>query len=98
MKILCDQNVPRPLVKLLTGHEVRRAAELGWAELKNGNLLAACENAGFDLLLSGDKTMQHEQSFASRKNRLGLHVGQSLANREELHSGDPGSHHPRQTR
>ena len=67
MKILCDQNVPRPLVKLLTGHEVRRAAELGWAELKNGNLLAACENAGFDLLFSGDKTMQHEQSFASRK-------------------------------
>ena len=98
MKILCDQNVPRPLVKLLTGHKVRRAAELGWAELKNVNLLAACENAGFDLLLSGDKTMRHEQNFASRKNRLGLHVGQPLANREELYSGDPGSHYPRQTR
>jgi len=67
VKILCDQNVPRPLVQLLAGHEVKRAAELGWAELKNGNLLAACEDAGFDVLLSGDKTMEHEQNFASRK-------------------------------
>jgi hypothetical protein len=66
VKILCDQNVPRPLVKLLTGHQVKRAAELGWAELKNGKLLAACEGAGFDLLLSGDKTMQHEQNLSSR--------------------------------
>ncbi len=67
MKILCDQNVPRPLVKYLTGHEVTRAAQLGWAELKNGNLLTACEDAGFDVLLSGDKTIRHEQNLTHRK-------------------------------
>jgi len=67
VKILCDQNVPRPLVKLLAGHEVKRAAELGWAELKNGNLLAACEDAAFDVLLSGDKTIRYVQNIASRK-------------------------------
>jgi hypothetical protein len=59
--------VPRPLAKLLVGHEVKRAAELGWAELKNGMLLTAGESAGFDVLLSGDKTIPHEQNMVARK-------------------------------
>ena len=67
MKVLLDQNVPRPLAKLLVGHEVIRTAELGWAELQNGMLLAAGESAGFDVLLSGDKTIPHEQNMAARK-------------------------------
>ena len=67
MKVLLDQNVLRPLAKLLAGHEVTRAAQLGWAELKNGMLLIAAENAGFDVLLSGDKTIPHEQNMTDRK-------------------------------
>ena len=62
-----DQNVPRPLVRFLAAHEVKRAAELGWAELRNGALLSAAEIAGFDVLLSGDKTIRHEQNMAGRK-------------------------------
>ena len=62
-----DQNVPRPLARFLVAHEVKRAAELGWAELKNGALLAAAETAGFHVLLSGDKTIRHEQNMAGRK-------------------------------
>jgi hypothetical protein len=67
LKILLDQNVPRPLARLLSGHDVKRAAELGWAELKNGMLLTAGENAGFDVLLSGDKTIPYEQNMTGRK-------------------------------
>ena len=67
MRVLFDQNVPRPLAKLLLGHEVKRAAELGWAELKNGALLNVAENAGFDVLLSGDKTIPQEQNMVARK-------------------------------
>jgi hypothetical protein len=68
LKILLDQNVPRPLVPFLGVHQVTRASELGWSELKNGALLTAAERAGFDVLLSGDKTIQHdEQNMAGRK-------------------------------
>jgi hypothetical protein len=67
LKILFDQNVPRPLVRFLVAHDVKRATELGWDELKNGALLAAAESAGFDVLLSGDKTIRHEQNMAARK-------------------------------
>jgi len=47
--------------------EVTRAGEPGWSELKNGALPSAAEIAGFDVLLSGDKMIQHEQNMAGRK-------------------------------
>ncbi len=34
------------------------AEGLGWARLKNAELLNAAEAAGFDVLLSSDKTIQ----------------------------------------
>ena len=37
MKVLFDQNVPRPLQRYLTGHDVKRTDELGWSELTNGD-------------------------------------------------------------
>jgi len=46
---------------------VKRAAELGWPELKNGLLLTAAENAGFDVLLAGDKTIRHQQNRTARR-------------------------------
>ena len=67
MKVLFDQNVPRPLLRYLVAHDVKRARELGWDELQNGDLLAAAESAGFDILLSGDKTIRHEQNMVGRK-------------------------------
>jgi len=67
LKVLFDQNVPRPLVRFLAPHSVKRAAELGWDELKNGLLLTAAEDAGFDVLLSGDKTIRHEQNMDGRR-------------------------------
>lgn len=51
MLILFDQATPVPLKPYLVGHEIRTAAEQGWDRLKNGDLLNAAENAGFDLLL-----------------------------------------------
>jgi hypothetical protein len=65
--VLFDQNVPRPLARLLTECEVKRAAELGWSRLTNGLLLNSAEAAGYDVLLSGDKTIRHEQNMAGRK-------------------------------
>jgi hypothetical protein len=37
--ILLDQNIARAVAKLLPGHDVRSAADQGWQELTNGELL-----------------------------------------------------------
>jgi hypothetical protein len=67
MRILFDQATPRPLRPYLAGHTVRTAAEEGWDRLRNGDLLSAAENAGFDLLLTTDRNMQYQQNIAGRK-------------------------------
>jgi hypothetical protein len=46
---------------------VRTAAQQGWGMLKNGELLAAAEAEGFDVLLTTDKNMRYQQNLAERK-------------------------------
>ena len=65
--MLFDHNVPSPLERYFRAHEVGLADALGWAKLKNGELLTAAEQAGFDVLLSGDQTIRHEQNMANRR-------------------------------
>jgi len=63
VKILFDANTPAPLARFLRGHEVVRADELGWQGLENGALLAAAEEAGFDVLLTCDQNVPYQQNF-----------------------------------
>ncbi|HWG17654.1 MAG TPA: hypothetical protein VN678_07300 [Acidobacteriaceae bacterium] len=67
MKILFDQNVPRALVSYLTKHEVVRSAELGWEELRNGELLLKSEDAAFDVLITCDQNLEYHQRVTDRK-------------------------------
>ena len=46
---------------------MRTAARQGWDTLKNGELLAAAEADGFDVLLTTDKNMRYQQNLAGRK-------------------------------
>jgi hypothetical protein len=55
LKIVFDQGVPVPLRSRLVGHEIATAYQLGWSALKNGELIAATEKAGYDLLLTTDQ-------------------------------------------
>jgi hypothetical protein len=64
--VLLDHNVPRPVRRLLAGHEVRTTAEMGWDRLTNGELLDAAEREGFDVLVTGDKGIRHQQRLAGR--------------------------------
>ncbi len=66
-RVLADHNVPSPLLRLLKAFEVKRAAEYGWSKLKNGKLLTAVEKAGFDVLLTGDKSLPDENEISGRK-------------------------------
>jgi predicted nuclease of predicted toxin-antitoxin system len=67
VRVFFDQNVPRRLAQFLTGHEVTRAAELGWEELKNGELLAQAELHGFDVFISCDRNLAYQQRVEDRK-------------------------------
>ena len=67
MKILFDQNAPRPLARFLVTHQVIRAAELGWSELQNGDLLRAAEEAGFDVFVTADRNLAYQQNLKDRK-------------------------------
>jgi hypothetical protein len=67
MLILFDQGVPRGLAESLRGHEVTEARKLKWERISNGELLNLAESAGFDLLLTTDKNVRHQQNLSDRK-------------------------------
>ena len=67
MRVLFDQATPLPIRPHLERHEVRTAAQQGWDTLKNGELLAAAESAGFDVLLTTDKNIRYQQNLSERK-------------------------------
>jgi hypothetical protein len=67
VKILFDQNAPRPLSHYLTGHLIVRAAELGWEQLSNGELIASAESQGFDVMITADRNLRYQQNLSGRK-------------------------------
>ena len=63
MKLLLDENLPRKLIRDLEGHEAYTVAQMGWSGKSNGDLLAAMLQTEFDVLLTADKNLQHQQNF-----------------------------------
>jgi hypothetical protein len=66
MKILLDENVPRQLRAILTGHDVRTTPEMGWARYSNGRLLDEAEKAGFEALVTADQHFPSQRNIAGR--------------------------------
>jgi len=67
LKVLFDQGTPVPLRTHFTSHHVSTAYELGWATLKNGELLAAAENNEFQVLVTTDANLAYQQNLSNRK-------------------------------
>ena len=67
MKVFFDHNVPHKIRRFLTGHDVRTADEMGWAELENGELLNTVEHAGFAVMVTCDKNISYQQNLQGRK-------------------------------
>ena len=66
MKVLFDQGTPVPLRRHLPGHSVDTAFERGWSDLQNGDLLDQAEAAGYELLITTDQQLRHEQNLSGR--------------------------------
>ena len=51
----------------MSGHAVRTTDDEGWSALANGDLLAAAERAGFDVLVTGDRNLTYQQNLSGRR-------------------------------
>ena len=63
MKILLDECVTKHLKHYLADHEVATVREMQWSGIKNGKLMILCVENGFDILLTIDKNLQHQQNL-----------------------------------
>jgi hypothetical protein len=66
MKVLFDQGTPVPLRRALPAESVTTVYEQGWSTLKNGQLLAIAEQAGFDVFITTDQNLKHQQQLTGR--------------------------------
>jgi Protein of unknown function (DUF433) len=55
------------IVFFLIGHTITKARDRGWDRLTNGDLLAAAETAGFDVLLTADNSIRYQQNLSRRR-------------------------------
>lgn len=66
IRVLIDECLPRQLKRWLSESdrdvEIRTLKDAGWEGLKNGVLLKAA-NGKFDVLVTADKNMHHQQNF-----------------------------------
>jgi len=67
VRVLFDHNVPDRLRRSLTGHDVFTADEMLWAQIDNGRLLRATEDAGFEVMVTADKNLSYQQNLSGRK-------------------------------
>jgi predicted nuclease of predicted toxin-antitoxin system len=63
VRVLLDECLPRRLKRDLVGHDVRTAPEMGWASKSNGELLALAA-ADFDVFLTSDRNLSHQQNLS----------------------------------
>ena len=72
MRILLDEDLPRRLGRLLTGHEPETVPRSGWSGVKNGKLLALAATR-FDVFVTMDQNIEFQQNLATlpaHSNRL----------------------------
>ncbi len=63
MRLLLDENLPKRLKLDFTEHEIFTVRDKGWNGIKNGELLKLLLEDNFNVLLTFDKNLQHQQNF-----------------------------------
>ncbi|HEX9366413.1 MAG TPA: DUF5615 family PIN-like protein [Vicinamibacterales bacterium] len=62
MRVLLDENLPHDLIAQLTGHDVVTVQGLGWAGVKNGDLLGRAAGL-IDVFLTMDRRLEREHDL-----------------------------------
>ena len=63
MRLLLDECVPKRLKRELHGHEATTVQDMGWAGIKNGELLRLADGQ-FDALLTVDQGIEYQQNLS----------------------------------
>ena len=66
MKVLLDECVDWRLARDLLGHEVNTTRQMGWATIKNGELLALASEH-FDAFVTVDRNLSFQQNLSAFK-------------------------------
>ena len=64
MRLLLDENLDWRLRRNLLDHQVESVPLIGWAGIENGELLRKAVEAAFDVLITMDSNMVHQQNLA----------------------------------
>lgn len=78
MKVLLDECIDQRLAWAITGHEVKTVPEMGWANVKNGQLLTLAQE-NFDVFVTVDRNLPYQQNLA--KYKLAVVVLRAKSNR-----------------
>lgn len=82
MKVLLDECLPVDFRHHLPGHEVHSAEWAGFKGLKNGELLHEAEDAGYDVLLTIDQGVPHQQNLSAER-RIAILIVHARTNQLE---------------
>ncbi len=63
MRVLLDESLPRDLARELHGHEVDTVPAIGWAGLKNGELLERASGR-YNVFLTVDANLPYQQTLS----------------------------------
>jgi hypothetical protein len=64
VRLLLDECVDWRLSREIVGHDVKTARQMGWATLKNGELLAMAARE-FDVFITVDRNLSFQQNLTS---------------------------------
>ena len=67
MRVLFDQGTPAPLRRHLVEHSVDTTFEMGWSNLRNGDLLDRAEEGNYDLFITTAQQLRHQQNLTTRQ-------------------------------
>ena len=63
MRVLLDENVPHDLIPQLAGYDVSTVQGLGWAGIKNGELLERARDA-IDVFVTMDRKLEKQHDLS----------------------------------
>ena len=63
LRVLIDESLPLDLAAELTGHDVSTVRAQRWLGLRNGVLLRAAVDAGFEVIVTADKALRYQQNL-----------------------------------
>ena len=70
MKILLDENLPEALKKEFIDFEIYSVTDMKWNSKKNGELLTLLDDNEFDVLITLDKNLKHQQNLTRFKTKI----------------------------